>query len=186
MEPSDIFDSLKKRMEIAIETLLKELKGLRTGRASVNLLEPVRVDCYGTMTPLSQISNISVPESRMLSIQVWDKSNVKAVEKAICNAGLGLNPSVDGSLIRIPVPPLNEERRKDLAKIASKYCEDTKISIRNVRREGLEIFKKQEKNKEISKDDLERFSKEVQKITDNYISVSEDHLLKKQDEIMQI
>ena len=186
MEAKVIFDELKQRMEHVLEILSRELKGLRTGRASANLLDPIKVDCYGTRTPLSQIGTVSVPDSRMLSVQVWDKSNVKAIEKAIAEAGLGLNPAVDGTLIRIPIPALNEERRQELSKVAARYAEESRIAIRNVRRDGMETFKKQEKDKVISKDDLERHSKEVQKLTDDHIVLIDGHLEQKQKEIMSV
>jgi ribosome recycling factor len=186
MEAKVIFDELKQRMEHVLEVLSRELKGLRTGRASANLLDPIKVDCYGTRTPLSQIGTVSVPDSRMLSVQVWDKSNVKAIEKAIAEAGLGLNPAVDGTLIRIPIPALNEERRQELSKVAARYAEESRIAIRNVRRDGMETFKKQEKDKVISKDDLERHSKEVQKLTDDHIVLIDGHLEQKQKEIMSV
>ncbi|MBI1954453.1 MAG: ribosome recycling factor [Proteobacteria bacterium] len=177
---------LKKRMDSAVEVLGRELGGLRTGRASASLLDPIKVDAYGSMTPLSQVGTINVPEPRMITMQVWDKGLVKGIEKAIREAGLGLNPAVDGTLIRIPIPPLNEERRQELAKIAGKYAEETRISVRNVRRDGMEMIKKMEKDKVISEDEQERLFKEIQQFTDDHIKKIDDLLAQKQKDIMQI
>ena len=157
----------EEKMEKALDVLKREYSGLRTGRASISLLDPIFVDAYGSKTPLNQVSNISVPESRLITVQVWDESLVNSVENAIRNSNLGLNPMIEGNLIRIPIPDLSEERRKEIVKIASKYSEDSKVVIRNIRREAMEKIKNLEKNKDISKDDSFKFSDDVQKITDN-------------------
>lgn len=175
-----------RRMDGAIEVLNREFSGLRTGRASVNLLDAIKVDAYGSPTPINQVGNINVPEARMLTVQVWDNSMIKAVEKAIRDAGLGLNPAVDGQLIRIPLPPLNEERRQELTKIAAKYAEEARISVRNVRRDIMESLKKSEKDGDISEDEHRRLSDEVQKVTDTHIKKIDEILAAKQKDIMQV
>jgi ribosome recycling factor len=175
-----------RRMDGAVEVLNRELSGLRTGRASVNLLDSVKVDAYGTLTPINQIGNINVPEPRMLTVQVWDNSMVKNVEKAIRDSGLGLNPAADGQLIRVPLPPLNEERRHELTKIAAKYAEEARISVRNVRRDAMESLKKSEKDGDISEDEHRRLSDEVQKVTDTHIKKIDELLAAKQKDIMQV
>lgn len=180
------FSNLKRRMEGAVNALHKELSGLRTGRASANLVDGVMVEAYGNMTPLNQVASISVPESRMITLQVWDKSMVAAVEKAILNANLGLNPSSEGQLVRLPIPDLTEERRKEMTKIAAKYSEQCKISIRNIRRDGMEALKKAEKDGDISQDELHSKSDEVQKLTDNFVSEVDKKLKEKEDEIMKV
>ncbi len=177
---------LKRRMEGALDVLHKEFAGLRTGRASTSLLEPISVEAYGQAMPLNQVGTVSVPESRMLSIQVWDKGMVKAVEKAIMDSGLGLNPQCDGQLVRIPIPPLNEERRKELGKIAGKYAEDARIAVRNVRRHGMDELKAAEKNGDISEDELRQYSDEVQGFTDHHVKLVDDALSQKESEIMQV
>ena len=177
---------LSRRMEGAVEVLHKEFTGLRTGRASVSLLEPVMVEAYGVPTPLNQVASVSVPEPRMLSVQVWDKTMVKSVEKAIRDSGLGLNPAADGTLVRVPIPPLNEERRAELSKVAGKYAEQAKISVRNVRRDGMDQLKKWEKDSEISKDELHSEEKEIQKLTDKVIGEIDEALSHKEQEIMQV
>ena len=159
----------EEKMEKAIDVLKREFSGLRTGRASTSLLDPISVEAYGSKVPLNQVSNISVPESRLLTVQVWDDSLVNTVENSIRNSNLGLNPMIEGSLIRIPIPELSEERRIEIVKIASKYSEDSKISIRNIRRDAMEKIKSLEKNKEISQDESFKFSDQVQKMTDNLI-----------------
>src|SRR5690606_20491445 len=153
---------------------------------SVNLLDTIKVDVYGSLMPLNQIGTINIPESRLLTVQVWDKGMVKAVEKAIRDSDLGLNPAADGQLIRIPLPPMSEQRRQELVKIAGKYAEDTRISVRNVRRDGMEMLKKWEKDGEISEDELHRLSGDVQTITDNHIKKIDDLLSTKQKDIMQV
>jgi ribosome recycling factor len=177
---------LKRRMEGALDALHKEFSGLRTGRASVSLLDPVQVLAYGQAMPLNQVGSIGVPESRMLAVQVWDKGMVKAVEKAIIDSGLGLNPAVDGQMVRIPIPPLNEERRKELAKVAGKYTEEAWISVRNVRRHGLDELKRAEKDNEISEDQQRQYADEIQKITDEFVGKVDEALATKEAEIMQV
>lgn len=174
------------KMDASLEALHREFTGLRTGRASVNLLDTIRVDVYGSLSPLSQVGTVNAPEARMLTVQVWDSSQVKAVEKAIRDSGLGLNPSSDGQLIRIPIPSLNEERRQEMTKIASKYAEDARISVRNVRRDAMDSLKKTEKDGDISEDEHRRLSEEVQKTTDTHIKKIDDLLAAKQKEIMQV
>ncbi len=177
---------IERRMAGAIEALKTEFAGLRTGRASASLLDPVVADVYGAQMPLNQVGTVTVPEARMLSVQVWDKANVSAVEKAIRNAGLGLNPMVDGQLVRIPLPELNEERRRELAKIAAKYAEQARIAVRNVRRDGMDTLKKAEKDKVISEDDHKLYADEVQELTDRFVGEIDQTLAVKEDEIMQV
>ncbi|MGE4528406.1 MAG: ribosome recycling factor [Rhodospirillaceae bacterium] len=174
------------RMEMAVEALKKELAGLRTGRASVALLEPIQAEVYGALTPLKQVGSIGVPEPRMLSVQVWDKGAVKAVEKAIRDSGLGLNPVVDGQTVRVPIPPLTEERRRELSKIAGKYAEQSRVSVRNARRDGMEALKKAEKDGAVSKDDHHQFGEDIQKMTDKTIKQVDDIFAAKEQEIMQV
>jgi ribosome recycling factor len=173
-------------MDSALEVLKKEFAGLRTGRASTNLVEPVMVDAYGSLMPINQLGNINVPEPRLITVQVWDKSMVKAVEKAIRDAGLGLNPAADGQLVRVPVPALSEDRRRELQKIAGKYAEEARISVRNVRRDGMEALKKLEKDKVITQDEHRHHDKEVQSMTDESIKRVDDALAHKDQEIMQV
>jgi ribosome recycling factor len=161
---------LDRRMHGALEVFKHDLAGLRTGRASTALLDPIQVDVYGANMPINQVATVSVPEPRTLSVQVWDRSNIGAVEKAIRNAGLGINPIVDGQLIRLPIPELTEERRKELAKLASQYAEKARIAVRNVRRDGMDALKTDEKKHEISEDEHKRLSTEVQKLTDSVIA----------------
>lgn len=177
---------LKTRMEGTLAALSKEFSGLRTGRASASMLEPVMVDVYGSMMPINQVGTIGVPEPRLLTVQVWDKGSVKSVEKAIRDAGLGLNPQADGNLVRVPVPELNEERRKELGKVAGKYAEEARIAVRNVRRDGMDSVKKLEKDGDISQDDLKRHSDEIQKLTDDYIARVDKILADKQKDIMTV
>lgn len=179
-------DEIRRRMDGALKSLQTEFSGLRTGRASASMLETVQVDAYGSLMPINQTANISVPEPRLLNVQVWDKSMVKAVEKAIRECGLGLNPQVDGQLLRIPVPELTEERRRELSKVAAKYAENTRIAIRNVRRDGMDSLKKQEKDGEISEDEHRRKSDEIQKTTDEYIKKVDDALSAKEKDIMSV
>ncbi|MCW0044996.1 ribosome recycling factor [Brevundimonas sp. BT-123] len=174
------------RMDRSVAALKEEFSGLRTGRANAGLLEPVRVEAYGSASPLTAVAAISVPEPRMLSVNVWDKGMVVAVEKAIRNANLGLNPIVDGQTLRIPVPPLTEERRKDLVKLAGKYAEQQKISVRNVRRDANDDLKKAEKAGEISQDEQKKMETEVQKDTDAAIKRIDETLKMKEQEIMQV
>jgi len=179
-------DDLKKRMDGAVEVLRKEFAGLRTGRASASLLEPIQVQAYGTEMPLAQVGTISVPEARMLSVQVWDKNVVKAVEKAIRTSDLGLNPSVEGTLVRVPVPELSEERRTELAKVAARYAEQARIAVRNVRRDGMEQLKRLEKDGEISQDEQHKAAEQVQELTDQEIKRINEMLAAKESEIMTV
>ena len=174
------------RMDRSVAALKEEFSGLRTGRANAGLLEPVRVEAYGSASPLTAVAAISVPEPRMISVSVWDKGMVVAVEKAIRNANLGLNPIVDGQTLRIPVPPLTEERRKDLVKLAGKYAEQQKISVRNVRRDANDDLKKAEKAGEISQDEQKKMETDVQKDTDAAIKRIDEALKTKEQEIMQV
>ncbi|PZT85965.1 MAG: ribosome recycling factor [Citromicrobium sp.] len=175
---------IERRMKGAIESLKGDLSGLRTGRANTSLLDPVMVEVYGSMMPLNQVATVSAPEPRMLSVQVWDKANVTAVEKGIAKANLGLNPMIDGQNVRLPMPDLTEERRKDLAKVAGDYGEKAKIAIRNVRRDGMEALKDDEKKKEISEDEQKRSEGEVQKLTDQYVAETDEAVEKKTQEIL--
>ena len=179
-------DDLSKRMDGAISSFNGDLAGLRTGRASTNMVDGILVDAYGQKMPLDQVGSISVPEARMISIQVWDKGLVVAVEKSIHESGLGLNPQVDGELVRIPIPELNEERREELSKIAGKYAEHAKISIRNVRRDGMDEIKKIEKEGSVGKDRAKDLEGEVQELTDDYIKRIDDILSQKESEIRQV
>lgn len=182
---TDLSD-LKRRMEGAISSLATDFSGLRTGRASASLLESVTVEAYGSHMPLNQVGTVSVPEPRMLSIQVWDKTMVKAVEKSIQNAGLGLNPVADGQLVRVSIPELTEERRKELTKVAAKYAENARISIRNVRRDGMDAIKKMEKDGELSKDEMHDRGEEIQKLTDEFIAKVDETYVTKEQDILQV
>ncbi len=177
---------LQHRMDGALNQLQKEYSGLRTGRASTNLLEHVMVEAYGSMMPLNQCGSVSVPEPRMLTVTVWDTSITKSVEKAIRDGGLGLNPMAEGTVIRVPIPQLTEERRKELVKVASKYAEETRIAIRNIRRDGMDVLKKSQKDGEITEDDLKRLSDEVQKLTDAQIKKVDEMLAAKEKDVMTI
>lgn len=175
---------IERRMKGAVESLKGDLAGLRTGRANTSLLDPVVVEVYGSMMPLNQLATVSAPEPRMLSVQVWDKANVTAVEKGIAKANLGLNPMIDGQNVRLPMPDLTEERRKELAKLAGNYSEQAKIAIRNVRRDGMEALKDDEKKKEISEDEQKRGEDEVQKLTDKYVAECDAAAAQKEKEIL--
>ncbi len=177
-------NELRRRMEGALKSLHTEFGGLRTGRANASLLEHIQVDAYGSMVALNSVANISIPESHLLSVQVWDKGNVKAVEKAINSAGLGLNAAADGQLVRVPIPPLSQERRVELSKIAGKYAESAKVAVRNVRREGMDTLKKQEKDNDISKDEHTKQSEVIQKLTDEFIKKIDDAQGVKEKEIL--
>jgi ribosome recycling factor len=177
---------LRRRMDGAIESFRKELGGLRTGRASASLLEPVVVDAYGSKMTLSQVANVSVPEARLLTVQVWDAGLTKLVEKAIRESGLGLNPMAEGTVIRVSVPELTAERRTEMNKVAGKYAEQARVSVRNVRRDGMDTLKKLEKDGKISEDEQTRFSKELQTETDKHIKLIDDALAVKEREIMQV
>lgn len=172
------------KMEKATAILDKDLKGLRTGRASVNLLDPVVVEIYGSKMPISQVGTVSTPDAKTIAVQVWDKANVKTVEKAIADANLGLNPSSDGQLIRMTLPIVSEERRKELVKLAAKYGENAKVALRNIRRDGMDTLKKMEKASEISKDEHHNRSEEIQKLTDEYITKVDNIVKAREKEIL--
>ncbi|GIX18643.1 ribosome recycling factor [Erythrobacter cryptus] len=175
---------VERRMKGAVEALKSDLQGLRTGRANTSLLDPVVVEVYGAMMPLNQVATVSAPEPRMLSVQVWDRANMTAVEKGIAHANLGLNPIIDGQTLRLPIPDLTQERRKELAKLAGQYAEKAKIAIRNVRRDAMESLKADEKKKEISEDERKRREDEVQKLTDQYVKEADEAAAKKEQEIL--
>jgi ribosome recycling factor len=177
---------LEHKMDVSVDHAKKEFAGLRTGRATTALLDNVMVDAYGAKMPLNQVGSVSVPEPRLLSVSVWDKGLAKSVEKAIREANLGLNPMADGTLIRVPIPPLTAERRVELTKIAHKYAEHARVAIRNVRRDGNEALKKMEKDGDISQDDHRKYSEEIQKMTDQYIGKVDDALKTKESEITQV
>ena len=179
-------DSLRARMKKSIESMKNDLAGLRTGRASASLLEPIMVDAYGAMTPLNQVATVSVPEPRMLSVQVWDRSMAAAVDKAIRESSLGLNPMAEGQIIRVPLPELNEERRRELSKVAHQYAEQARVAVRHVRRDGMDAIKKAEKEGIITQDEARTQSDRVQKMTDDTISTIDKLLSEKEAEIMQV
>ncbi len=179
-------DNFEEKMNKALEILKREFSGLRTGRASVSLLEPIMVDAYGSKVPLNQVSNVSVPEPRLLTVQVWDDSIINVVENSIRTSDLGLNPMIEGNLIRIPIPELSEERRKEIVKIASKYSEDCRVAIRNIRREAMDKIKSLEKNKEISKDESFQFSENVQLMTDKFIEMIDTLFSDKEKDILKV
>ncbi|MDC9824630.1 ribosome recycling factor [Devosia sp. ZB163] len=178
--------ALKERMQKSIASLRDELAGLRTGRASASLLEPVQVEAYGGRMPLNQVATVTVPESRMLSVQVWDRTLAGAVEKAIRNSGLGLNPAAEGQVIRVPLPELNEERRRDLTKVAHNYAEQARVAVRHIRRDGMDLLKKLEKDGDISQDDSRKQSDLVQQATDAAVADIDKVLAVKEQEIMQV
>ena len=175
---------LERRMHGAVESLKSDLSGLRTGRAHTALLDPVTVEVYGSHMPLNQVASVSAPEARMLTVQVWDKSNVGPVDKAIRSAGLGLNPIVDGQMLRLPIPEMTQERRKELSKLAGKYAEAARVAVRNVRRDGMDNLKADENKKEISEDDRKRHETEVQKLTDATIAELDAAATAKEKEIL--
>jgi len=179
-------NEIKRRMQGASTVLKTELSGLRTGRASAHLLDPVMVDAYGAEMPLNQVATTSVPEPRLISVNIWDRSLVHAVEKAIINSNLGLSPATEGQTIRLRIPELNEERRKELVKLAHKYAETARVAVRHVRRDAMEVLKKLEKDHKISKDDHDRFSVEVQRATDNGIADIDHLLAAKEKEILTV
>lgn len=179
-------DDFNRRMNGSVTALKAEFTGLRTGRANTALLDPVHVDAYGSSMPISQLGTVGAPEPRLLTVQVWDRSMVKAVDKAIRDAGLGLNPQADGQLLRIPIPELNEERRRELAKLAHKYAEQARVAVRNVRRDGMEILKKLEKDHKISEDEHRKQGEDLQKVTDAHIREIDHVLQVKEQEIMQV
>jgi ribosome recycling factor len=186
MDLATIKTDLTRRMDGALETLKREFAGLRTGRANPGLLEPVRVEAYGSEVPLTQVGTIGAPESRMLTVQVWDRTLVGAVERAIREAGLGLNPASDGQLVRVPIPMLTAERRGELAKLAGKYAEGARISVRGVRRDGMEQIKALEKKGDIGEDEMKDWSEEVQKLTDLSVKKIDDVLADKEKDIRQV
>lgn len=183
---NEIKSDTKSRMDKTLESLKTEFGGLRAGRAHASLLDGIMVDAYGSMTPISQVGTISVPDARTLSVSVWDRSLAKAVDKALRESDLGLNPASDGQLIRIPIPPLSEERRKELVKIASKYAEQNKVAIRNIRRDGLDGIKKLKKDNLISEDEEKRFENEIQKLTDESIKKIDEMFATKEKDILQV
>src|SRR5262249_1620701 len=184
--PTHDINELRRRMQGPIQVLKQELGGLRTGRPSAGLLEPVQVEAYGTHMPLNQVATVSVPEPRLISVQVWDKSMVHAVEKAIAASNLGLTPSTEGQVLRLRIPELNEERRKELVKVAHKYAEAARVAVRHVRRDGLDVLKRLEKDHKISEDDGKRSSEQVQKTTDDAISEVDRMLANKEKEILTV
>jgi ribosome recycling factor len=179
-------NEFSRRMDGALEALNKEFAGLRTGRASAHLLDQIKVQAYGSTMPLTQVGTVNVPEPRMITVQVWDRGLVREVEKSIRDAGLGLNPASDGQLVRVPIPELSEERRTELSKIAHKYAEQARVAVRNVRRDGMEFLKKQEKDGKISEDEHRKLHDEVQKLTDGHVKKVDDVLAAKEKEIMQV
>ena len=179
-------DDLKRRMQGALSVLKTDFSGLRTGRASSSMLDPISIDAYGQSMPINQVATVSVPEPRMVAVQVWDRSMVSAVEKAIRESSLGLNPVIDGQLLRLPIPELNQERRQELIKVAHKYAEQSKVAIRHVRRDGMDIAKKLEKDGDISQDDGRVAADDIQKLTDSMIAEVDAMLDKKEQEISQV
>lgn len=186
MPQQEMLKDIRRRMDGAIEALRKEFAGLRTGRASAGLLEPVQVSAYGGTVPLNQVAAVNVPEPRMITVQVWDRSVVKAVDKAIRESGLGLNPQTEGQTIRVPIPELNEERRRELTRVAAKYAEDARIAVRHVRRDGIEALRRLEKDGEISQDEHRKVEKDIQHLTDDHIKRIDDALAQKDKEILQV
>jgi ribosome recycling factor len=186
MPEDQLLTDLRRRMDGAIEVLRKEFGGLRTGRASASLLEPITVPAYGNNVPLNQVASINVPEPRLITVQVWDRNVVKAVDKAIRESGLDLNPQTEGQVIRVPIPDLNEERRRNLTRVAAKYAEDARISVRNVRRDGVEALRRQEKDGEISQDEHRKLQREVQHLTDEFVKRIDEALGQKDREILQV
>ena len=185
---ADIIDltDFERRMNGALDMLAKEFQGLRTGRASTNLLDVVSVEIYGSKMPISQVASVSAPEPRLLTVQVWDANNTKAIEKAIANADLGLNPQASGSLIRVPMPALTEERRLEVVKVAHKYAEQAKISIRNIRKDAMDTAKKLKKDGELTEDDLKRAEDQIQKLTDGMVKKIDTSAAQKEQEIKQV
>jgi ribosome recycling factor len=179
-------NEMKQRMQSTQENLEKEFAGLRTGRANSGMLDPVTVEVYGARMPLNQVASVSVPEARLLTVQVWDATQTKAVEKAIRDAGLGLNPQAEGTMIRVPVPELSTERRTELVKVAGKYAEAARVAIRNIRRDGMDAVKKMEKDKLVSEDDAKRQSEDIQKATDGFIKKVDELLAQKEKDVMKV
>jgi len=186
MAQEELLSDLRRRMDGAVDVLHKEFGGLRTGRASASLLEPVMVEAYGGTVPLNQVASVNVPEPRMITVQVWDRGLAKAVDKAIREAGLGLNPQTEGQVIRVPIPELNEERRRELTRVAAKYAEDARIAVRKVRQHGIEALRKLEKDHEISQDQQRKLQNDVQHMTDDHIKRIDETLAQKDKEILQV
>jgi ribosome recycling factor len=186
IDEKNFLEDLKKRMNSALENFSKELTGLRTGRASVSLLEPLMVDAYGSLTPLTQVANVNAADARMLSVSVWDQTMVKLVEKAIRESGLGLNPVTEGQTIRVPIPDMSQERRQELVKVSSKYTEQARVFIRNLRRDGMDNLKKLEKDNKISEDEHKKLSEKVQTLTDDMIKKADQMAQQKEKDILQI
>jgi ribosome recycling factor len=186
MSEDPFVKDLRQRMDRTLDVLRKEFAGLRTGRASASMLDPVMVEAYGNTMPLTQVGSVSVPEPRLIIVQVWDRGNVKATEKAIREANLGLNPQTEGQTIRLPVPDLNEERRRELTKVAAKYAEQARVSVRGVRRDGMDVLKKQEKDHKIGQDQHRKLDKEIQALTDETIKKVDGLLAQKDKEILQV
>jgi ribosome recycling factor len=186
MAQEELLNDLRRRMDGAVEVLHKEFGGLRTGRASASLLEPIMVDAYGGTVPLNQVASVNVPEPRMITVQVWDRGVVKAVDRAIREAGLGLNPQTEGQVMRVPIPELNEERRRELTRVAARYAEQARVSVRNVRRDGIEALRRLEKDSEISQDEGRKLQHDVQALTDDHIKRIDETLAQKDKEILQV
>ena len=186
MADDELLKDVRRRMDGALEALRKEFAGLRTGRASAGMLEPVTVEAYGNAVPLNQVANINVPEPRLITVNVWDRGMVKAVDKAIREAGLGLNPQTEGQTIRVPIPDLNQERRRELTKVAAKYAEAARVAVRNVRRDGIEVLRRQEKDGDLSQDEQKKLERDIQHMTDDHIKRVDDTLAQKDKEILQV
>ncbi|HLY44214.1 MAG TPA: ribosome recycling factor [Stellaceae bacterium] len=186
MAQDELLKDIGRRMDGAVEVLRKEFGGLRTGRASASLLEPVQVSAYGNNVPLNQVASINVPEPRMITVQVWDRGLSKAVDKAIREAGLGLNPQTEGQVIRVPIPELNAERRRELTRVAAKYAEDARVAVRKVRQHGIEALRRLEKDSEISQDEQRKLQNDVQHMTDDHIKRIDETLAQKDKEILQV
>jgi len=186
MAQEELLNDLRRRMDGAVDVLHKEFGGLRTGRASTSLLEPIMVEAYGGTVPLNQVASVNVPEPRMITVQVWDRGVVKAVDRAIREAGLGLNPQTEGQVMRVPIPELNEERRRELTRVAARYAEQARVSVRNVRRDGIEVLRRLEKDSEISQDEQRKLQHDVQLLTDDLIKRIDETLAQKDKEILQV
>ena len=186
MAQEELLSDLRRRMDGAVDVLHKEFGGLRTGRASASLLEPVMVEAYGGTVPLNQVASVNVPEPRMITVQVWDRGVVKAVDRAIREDGLGLNPQTEGQVMRVPIPELNEERRRELTRVAARYAEQARVSVRNVRRDGIEALRRLEKDSEISQDEQRKLQHDVQVLTDDHIKRIDETLAQKDTEILQV
>ena len=186
MAQDELMKDLRRRMDGAVDVLRKEFGGLRTGRASASLLEPVQVPAYGNTVPLNQVASVNVPEPRMITVQVWDRGLSKAVDKAIREAGLGLNPQTEGQTIRVPIPELNEERRRELTRVAARYAEDARVAVRKVRQHGIETLRRLEKDGDISQDEQRKVQTDIQHLTDDHIKRIDETLAQKDKEILQV